>query len=105
MIHKIKDPVPAYPCYGIFADYDANAPCTEVHFLVATEELAQEVRTLLNEDPRAYNNLAFVDGWEFCKTFRYRESLTTNREEIFTNLEDLQKSEHLEIDPGEEDDE
>lgn len=104
--HKIAEPVLAVPCWGIFADYDGNAPDTKVLFLVATEELAKEVCALLNENPRAYGNLAFVDGWEFCKRFGYHGAwcATNMTGEIFTSLEALRESEHLERSEDEEDD-
>ena len=71
MVHKGPRPVTAYEGYAIYADYDANAPNSEDVVFVSTEELAKEVCGKLNEDPRSYGNLAFVDGWEFCKSFRY----------------------------------
>lgn len=98
--HKIAEPVLAIPCWGIFADYDAEAPDTKTLFLVATEELAKEVCAFLNEDPRKWNNLAFVDGWEWKKSFSYSgEFCATNMAgEIFTSLASLKESEHLEGD-------
>lgn len=98
--HKVAEPVLAIPCWGIFADYDANAPNTEVLFLVATEELAKEVCAVLNESPRSWSALAFVDGWEHCKSFAYRGSYVapSMAGEVFTSLEALRESEHFERD-------
>ncbi len=96
--HKIAEPVLAIPCWGVYADYDANAPDTATLFLVATEELAQEVCALLNENPRAHGNLAFVDGCEYCKRFEYSSELcpVDRAGEIFTSLEAFKESEHFE---------
>lgn len=107
--HKVAEAVLAIPCWGIYADYDANAPDTATCFLVATEELAKEVCALLNESPRSYGNLAFVDGWEHCKSFSYSgEFCAVNMVgRIFTSLDALKASEHLERedDDAEESDE
>lgn len=73
-VHKIADPVPGIPCFGVYADYDANAPDTATHILVATEELAKEVCAFLNKDARAWNQ-AFVDGCESCKSWQYRPEM------------------------------
>lgn len=74
MEHKLQEPVAAIPCWGIYADYDANAPDTQSFYRVATEELAKEVCDFLNEDPRRWN-MAFVDGFESCKSWAYRGTL------------------------------
>lgn len=67
--------VVAYETYGIFGDYDGNAPDTDTICLVATEELAKEVCAKLNENPRDYH-VVYVDGWEHNKRFSYRRELT-----------------------------
>ena len=41
--HAVAEVISAIPCFGIFADYDANAPNTETLFVVATSDLATEV--------------------------------------------------------------
>ncbi len=52
--HPLAAPVPAIPCWGVYADYDANAPNTCDMILVSTEELCDEVLALLNEHPRKW---------------------------------------------------
>lgn len=73
--HPEPERVTAYRAWGIYADYDANAPDTRDLILVSTEALARDVCDALNEDPRRWGNLAFVDGWEFCKSFQHRLAL------------------------------
>lgn len=70
--------VTAYRVFGIFADYDGNAPDTSTLALVPTEEVAKEVCQRLNEDPQSHT-IVFVDGWENHKTFRYRPELTEDQ--------------------------
>lgn len=103
--HKVAEPVLAIPCWGIFADYDANAPDTRILFLVSTEELAKEVCAFLNENPRKWGNLACVDGWEHCKRFSWMGTFcaTNMVGEIFTSLEALKESDHLKSDGDDED--
>ena len=72
-IHDAPKPVTAYQGWAIYADYDAEAPDTADKIWVSTEELAKEVCEKLNENPRKYTQLAFVDGWEWKKSFQYRE--------------------------------
>ena len=50
--------ITAYRAFGIFADYDANAPDTDTIVTVTSEELAKEVCEKLNEDPRRHTVLA-----------------------------------------------
>ena len=69
--------VTAYRAFGIFADYDANAPDTATLVTVTSEELAKQVCEKLNEDPRSYV-IAFVDGCEHWKRFSHRPELITN---------------------------
>lgn len=101
--HKVADPVQAYPCFGVYADYDANAPDTKTFFLVATKELAEEVCEVLNDEPRKWSTLAYVEGWEHTKSFHFRPEFTQDPSTIFTSLEALQKSDHLEEDDQPED--
>jgi len=61
----------AQVAYGIYADYDGNAPDTASLLFCSTEELAKAVCTILNETPRRWGNLAFVDGSEWSKSFSY----------------------------------
>lgn len=76
--HGMPEPVQGYRAWAIYADYDANAPDTEDLILVSTEDLAKLVCDELNEDTGRWNNLAFIDGWEHCKMFRYREVLVSD---------------------------
>lgn len=98
--HKVADPVLAIPCWGIFADYDGNAPDTAVFFHVATEELAREVCAVLNEDPRSWVALGFVEGCEYAKSYECRGAYVAPNMvgEVFTSLEALRESEHFERD-------
>ena len=65
-------PVQAFRGVAIFADYDGEAPDTEDLILCASVEVADEVCAILNKNPRYWNNLAFVDGSEWCKSFKTR---------------------------------
>ena len=75
--------VTAYVAFGIFGDYDSNAPDTSTVCLVATEELAKEVCETLNEDPREHA-VVFVDGWEHAKRCRFRTELVADENEAHT---------------------
>lgn len=61
----------AQVAYGIYADYDANAPDTASLLFCSTEELAKAVCAILNETPQRWGNLAYVDGFEWSKSFSY----------------------------------
>lgn len=67
--------IEAYEAFAIHADYDGNAPDTCALVLFESRKLADEVCAELNKDPRAWGRLAFVDGFEHCKTFRVTEHL------------------------------
>jgi len=101
--HKVADVVLAYPCFGIYADYDANAPDTETYFVVATKELAEEVCAKLNENPRKWGNLGFVDGWEHAKSFSSRPELREDATTIATNLETAWVNVEEDEDDGDDD--
>lgn len=74
MAHDLLAPVQATPCFGIYADYDGNAPDTATLALCATRELADDVVVKLNRNPRACG-AAFVDGWEHAKRYAVRDEL------------------------------
>jgi hypothetical protein len=76
-VEKTMEKITAYRAFGIFADYDGNAPDTDTIVTVTSEELAKQVCEKLNEDPRSYV-IAFVDGWEHAKRFRHRPVLIAN---------------------------
>ena len=86
--------VTAFVGYAIYADYDANAPDTQDLILCDTEELAIRVCDHLNEEPRKWGNLAFVDGWEHTKsfalhkTFRDTDVFETSFDDIIRNATD-----------------
>jgi hypothetical protein len=89
--HVLAEPILAYPCWAIYGDYDAEAPDTADLIWCATEELAKEVCALLNKDPRAHNDLCYVDGWEFKKSFRYHSVLLLSKSKIATTIEELEE--------------
>ena len=78
--------ITAYEAFGIFGDYDSNAPDTHTVCLVASEDLARQVCAKLNENPRDYC-VVFVDGWEHSKRFAFRRELTDNPGEVLATLE------------------
>jgi hypothetical protein len=61
--HQLGEQVTCHRCYGVYADYDANAPDSEVFVLVATKELGNEVCKILNEEDY---------GLSFCEGFLLR---------------------------------
>jgi hypothetical protein len=85
--------VTAYQGYEIYADYDANAPDTKGLLLCDTEELAIAVCEKLNETPRKWGNMAFVEGYEWSKSFQHRPVIRLNDdfpktiEEVMANVE------------------
>jgi hypothetical protein len=66
--------VEAVEAHAIYANYDAMAPNSESIFVVTDEKIAEGLCDLLNQDPRAYN-MVYVDGYEYCKNFRFRSIL------------------------------
>jgi len=78
--------IAAYRAFGIFADYDANAPDTYTISLVTSEELAKQVCEKLNEDPRRHM-IVFVDGWEHAKRFCHRPELIANPDSACDSFE------------------
>jgi hypothetical protein len=110
MKHNLLDAVTAIPCWGIYADYNANAPDTQTFFNVATEELAEEVCAFLNEDARRWN-MAFVDGCESCKSWQKVETLefVKNSGTILRSLDAvkayLRDNDHWDEDEDEDEDE
>lgn len=89
--HQIAVPVLATPCWAVFVDYDGNAPDTADQIFCATEALADEVCAKLNETPRKWANLAFVDGCEDCKSFRKRLVALISKDQIRTSIEEVFK--------------
>jgi len=79
--------VEAYKAFGIFGDYDGNAPDTSTVCLVATEDLAKEVCAKLNMAPESYNIIC-TDGFEWSKRFAYREELTENPNVVCKTFDD-----------------
>ena len=77
--------VTAYEAFAIYGDYDSNAPDTSTICLVASEDLAKEVCSKLNEDPRKYC-VVFVDGWEHAKRFRFRPELVATKAKPHTTM-------------------
>jgi hypothetical protein len=104
------DQVTLYRGYAVYADYDANAPDTEDLLFCATVELAQAVCEVLNEDPRRWGNLAFVDGYEWSKSFGYRAAYAENPAvfgrsvaQVMANVEDDGEEEEEEEEEEDED--
>ena len=97
--------VTAYEAWAIFADYDAEAPTTEDLLVVGTEDLAKEIVELFNKNPRAVN-MAFVDGFEHCKSFDQHKVLVASDKGVLWSVKDaLEAAEIEESDLNEESDE
>lgn len=84
--HELGEQVTCHRCYGVYADYDANAPDSEVFVLVATKELGDEVCKILNE--KDYG-LAFCDGWEWCKSYQTTDEVAEAKKIATTLTEAL----------------
>lgn len=98
--------VTAFQGYAVYADYDGNASDTEDKILCATKKLAQKVVDHLNVNPRKWGGLAYVDGWEFAKSFKYREALRLSASEFHQDFESVMTEfEEEEYDSGEEEEE
>lgn len=89
--------VEAYECYGIYADYNGDAPDTSSVCLVATKEVADALCNKLNENPRRYT-ICIVEGFEYAKSWCYREELTTNPSSVFKSVEEALNSEEFQPD-------
>jgi hypothetical protein len=96
--------VTAYEAYAIFADYDAEAPTTEDLLVVGTEDLAKEIVSLFNKNPRAVN-MAFVEGFEHCKSFdQHKVFVETDKGVLWSVKEALEEAEITEEELNEDSD-
>lgn len=68
--------VTAFQGFAVFASFDGNAPDSEDLIKCETEVVAQQVCDFLNKEPRKWGQLAFVDGHEHSKFFRFRPTLS-----------------------------
>jgi hypothetical protein len=97
--------VTAYKGYAIYANYDAEAPNTEDLILISSKELAQEVLKLLNANPRKYSNLAFINGFEYAKTFQSYEVLREDESDFLHSMEAVIEFHELDqVDDDDDDD-
>ena len=87
----IPEPVRAYPVWAVFAHFNHMAPDSEDLVVVATEGLALEITEYLNTFSRPWDNLAYVEGLEYLKRFRYRPTLRVKTDGILTSLEEFKK--------------
>ena len=97
--------VTAYRAFGIFGDYDGNAPDTHTICHVASEEVAEQLCAMLNEDPQAYV-VVYVEGYEYAKSFRCRPELVERKDGVHNTLQDAldEFSEYLSEDEDEDED-
>ena len=96
--------ITAYRCYGVYKDFNGNAPDTANLVLVATEELAKivakRIEEIDNESREAaeagveheYEHVAFprVEGWEWSAHYSYRPAIG-EVDDIATSAEDAIK--------------
>lgn len=80
--HELVPASDVFVAYAVFADYDGNAPDSENVILLASPELAEEVR---QEIAKKHDSRCFVDGWEWAKTWRVRMAYE-RREKITTTF-------------------
>lgn len=100
--HEFLPPTtPCHKIYAIYADYDAEAPTTADLILCKTEEVAQSVVDILNKNPRAYNDLAYVEGYEGCKSFAYHVVYLPSLDGVHATVEDAMGTCVLEEDEDE----
>lgn len=86
--------VTAYEVFGVFGNYDGDAPSTSNLCLVATEQIAKDVCAILNDNPTQFD--LFYEGWDKCKRkgglwklrFEYRRELTTNPSQACATLDE-----------------
>jgi len=87
--HGLTPASDIFVAIAVFADYDGNAPDSENVVLLATEELAEQVRKEIEEK---HDNLCFIDGWEWSKQWRTRiayapaSNIATTFSEAITRL-------------------
>jgi hypothetical protein len=89
--HPIPEPVRAYPVWAVFAHFDHMAPDSEDLVVVASEDLALQITEYLNTFSRPWANLAYVEGLEYLKRFRYRPTLRVKTDGIVTSLEEFKE--------------
>lgn len=97
--------VTAFLGYAIYATYDGEAPDTADLILLDSEEEANKVKDVLNENPRKWGNLAYVEGFECCKTFCVRQTLRQNEQDFLPSADAALKTVEDEYDCEEEDSE
>ena len=82
--YKLADPVKAYPCFGIFADYNSEAPDSGSLIFVANKALAERVCKILNDTPD--DNIDSNSGHEWCKRYSYEKELVRRKSSICTTI-------------------
>ena len=94
---QLKEVV-AYEAFGIYADYDGNAPDTTDLIIVADEEVAKGLVADFNRNPRAIH-IAYVDGCETSKSYAYRRIAVFSTSGVsFTRSDALDKADLTEED-------
>ena len=102
-VHETKPDPDAVWAWGVYADYDGNAPDSEYLVLCASPQLADAVVKLFNEAEDTDGgfvtgpdgepvelSMPFIDGWEWCKTYAVRGT-TSNRQHVRFTLADCLK--------------
>lgn len=79
----------AQVAYGVYADYDGEAPDTATLLFCSTEALAEQVCGLLNKDARKWGGLAFVDGYEWKKRFAHSRVLVPLSQRVPRSLAEV----------------
>lgn len=63
------EPAPdAVKAFGVYANYDGNAPDSSFILFVASEEITRAILPIVRE---RHNGICFIDGWEGHKSWTY----------------------------------
>ena len=79
--------VTAFLGYAIYASYDGEAPDTKDLILLADKDEAEKLAKILNENPRKWGSLAYVEGFEHYKLFETREVLQRDKQDFLPSAE------------------
>lgn len=88
-VHPIEEPVHAYLCWAVYANFNYITPDTEDLVVVSSEDLAHEVCAWLDEHPIVADRQACVDGHNHVRRFLVRPTLRIHAHQIHTSLREV----------------
>lgn len=87
--YPLEEPVHAYLCWAVYANFNSVVPDTEDLCAVSAEDLAHEVCAWLDEHPIVADRQASVDGHNHVRRFLVRPTLRVYAHQIHTSLREV----------------